>query len=154
MKYLAIPYTWNPDVSFDIVNRVAADLMAKGDIIFSPISHSHCIADHLEKELRIDQDFWMHQDLPMVALAEEVIVVVINGNMDLVLNSQGVQTEIEEAHRLGLPVTYYHYDIPEDWEKPVLKEKTWIEAMEERCLAKFREEFEVFKKHVLKTANE
>jgi nucleoside 2-deoxyribosyltransferase len=75
--YLAIPYTFNPELSFDIANKVSADLMKKGHIVFSPISHSHVISDYLPQIVRTDSDWWMTQDLPFVEWADELHIVVI-----------------------------------------------------------------------------
>lgn len=110
MIYLAIPYTWNPDKSFEIVNKVAAKLMSDGEEVFSPISHSHCIANYLPEHLRTDQEFWMKQDIPMVQKADELKVVIINNDMGLLWDSKGVQQELVEAKKLNIPITFYYYD--------------------------------------------
>lgn len=103
--YLAVPYSFNPDKSFSIANRVAADLMSKGNIVISPISHSHPIADYLPKELRTDSNWWMKQDLPLMEFADEVHVISIGENgMDLINNSKGIQAELEYARSLNKPV--------------------------------------------------
>lgn len=107
--YLAIPYTWNPAVSELIANHVAAELMQK-NVVFSPISHSHSIADHMHPELRISQEFWMAQDIPFVEWADEIVVIVIGerGN-ELIEHSKGVQTELAEARKLNKPIRYLPY---------------------------------------------
>lgn len=110
--YLAIPYTWNPTVSERIANKTAALLMKQGHVVFSPISHSHAIADEMEESLRLDHHFWMNQDLPFIDWADEVIVVCI-GEMghELIENSRGVQAELKYAKEHHKPVhvmTYYH----------------------------------------------
>jgi nucleoside 2-deoxyribosyltransferase len=108
--YLAIPYTWNPAKSFEIANKVSAKLMSEGHIVFSPISHSHGIADHLPDELRTNSKWWMSQDLPLVEWADELHVVVIGeyGN-ELIDNSKGVQMEISHAVKFNKPVNIYEY---------------------------------------------
>jgi nucleoside 2-deoxyribosyltransferase len=108
--YLAIPYTWNPDKSFEIANKVTADLMSKGNVVFSPISHSHPVADFLPKELRTNSEWWMQQDLPLVQWADEIHVVHIGdlGN-DLICNSKGVCREIEYAKQLNKPIKIIEY---------------------------------------------
>lgn len=108
--YLAIPYTFHPEKSFQIANKVAADLMNKGHIVFSPISHSHIIADHLAPSLRIDQAFWMAQDLPLVEWADEVNVVCIGEyGAELIEKSQGVQSEIKHAKHHNKPIKIIEY---------------------------------------------
>lgn len=111
ITYLSIPYTFNPEKSFEIANIVAARLMSKGYIIFSPISHSHPIADYLDTELRTSQEFWMKQDIPLVSKCDEMIIVVIGDNgYSLIENSKGCQSEIKEAKRLEMPIKLYIYE--------------------------------------------
>jgi len=108
--YLAIPYTWNAAKSFEIANKVAAHYMSLGHPVFSPISHSHSIADHLDESLRYDQDFWMAQDLPLVEWCDEIVVVCIGEyGGDLIANSKGVRKEIESAQALGKKIEIYQY---------------------------------------------
>lgn len=74
----------------------------QGKVVFSPISHSHCIADHLPPGLKTDWEWWMDQDLPMVEWADELCVVVPGENgYDLVRDSKGVQKEIQHAIQCG-----------------------------------------------------
>ena len=108
--YLAIPYSWNPERSFAIANKVAAKLMSKGHIVFSPISHSHHIADHLPANLKTDADWWMKQDLPLVYWCDEVHVVCIGENgCNLIEDSKGVQAEIEFAKDHNKPIKIIDY---------------------------------------------
>jgi nucleoside 2-deoxyribosyltransferase len=108
--YLAIPYSFNPAYSFRIANKMAAKLMSEGHVVFSPISHSHNIADHLPDKLRKDSKWWMKQDIPFVGWADEVHVVCI-GEMgcDLIEDSAGVQEEIERAKQLNKPIKIIDY---------------------------------------------
>ena len=111
--YLAIPYSFDPEKSFSIANEVAAVLMSRGHTVFSPVSHSHCIADHLPENLRRDWKFWKKQDLPLINWADEVHVVLIHGEKgrSLVKESTGVQAEIEHAQIFNKPIKYYyHYE--------------------------------------------
>lgn len=108
--YLAIPYTFNPERSFQIANKVSAQLMSKGHVVFSPISHSHPIADHLPDELRTNSDWWMTQDLPMVDWADEIHVVCIGEyGHDLIEGSKGVQMEIKHAKSTNKPIKIIEY---------------------------------------------
>ena|SRR6185369_5341778 len=108
--YLAIPYTWNPAKSFEIANKVSAKLMENGNVVFSPVSHSHGIADHLPTNIRTDSHWWMTQDLPLVEWADELHVVVIgeNGNA-LIEQSRGVQMEIAHAKKHQKQIHIYEY---------------------------------------------
>lgn len=111
ISYLAIPYGWNPKESFRIANEVAAKLMQEGKVIFSPVSHSHGIADYMEETLRLSQDFWMKQDLPILNLCGEIIFVVIGKHgMDLINNSLGCMAEEVRAIMNQIPISYYNYD--------------------------------------------
>ena len=112
ISYLAIPYTWNPAKSFEIANKVAAKLMQEGKVIFSPISHSHVIADHMDDSFRLSQSFWMAQDLPMLSVCGELIMIQIGEDgSDLMHNSKGCMAEIENAEKLGLKINYYEYSL-------------------------------------------
>jgi nucleoside 2-deoxyribosyltransferase len=103
--YLAIPYTWNPEASFRIANKVSAQLMSDGHIVFSPISHSHPIADHLPDNLRTDSHWWMNQDLPFVEWADKVYVVSVGESGEqLIESSSGVQMEIKHAEQNNIPI--------------------------------------------------
>jgi hypothetical protein len=110
--YLAIPYTFNPSQSFEIANKVASRLMSEGHVVFSPISHSHPVADHLPDALRTDSNWWMTQDLPFVDWADEVHVVCIGEyGCNLIEDSKGVQMEMEYAKQNHKPIKiieYYH----------------------------------------------
>ena len=110
--YLSIPYSWNPEVSFRVANEIAAELMAKGDIVFSPISHSHPIADHLDAKLRTDSEWWMTQDLYWIQYCDELIVVdlVEYDGTRLIQESRGVQREYQAAGDLGLDIQMYIYN--------------------------------------------
>lgn len=110
ISYLAIPYTCNPAKSFEIANKVAAKLMQEGKVIFSPISHSHVIADHMDEEFRLSQSFWMAQDIPMLSICEEMIMIVVGKDgRDLIYNSKGCMSEIKQAQELGMYIDYYEY---------------------------------------------
>jgi nucleoside 2-deoxyribosyltransferase len=108
--YLAIPYTFNPEQSFRIANKVSAKLMSEGHTVFSPISHSHPIADHLPDELRTNSQWWMTQDLPLVDWADEVHVVCIGEyGANLIEDSKGVKMELEYAKQNNKPIKIIEY---------------------------------------------
>lgn len=87
--------------------------MSEGKVVFSPISHSHNIADHLDEKLRTDQEFWMTQDLPFIGKCDRMIVVQIVGAYDgdrLIGESKGCQAEIIEAINNEIVVdTHFYY---------------------------------------------
>lgn len=102
--YLATPYSDpDPDVRqrrFDVVNRVAADLMRDGLHIFSPISHTHPIA--LVGDLPKGWEFWQQYDRAIIACCCKLIVLRQPGWED----SVGVKVEIGIAREVGIPVEY------------------------------------------------
>ena len=103
--YVGIPYSGMELESFRIANEVTADLMATGEYIpFSPISHSHPIAHQCE--VPGNWDFWEEFDRSFLEWADEMIVIVVD--KERVMNSTGVQAEIEIAKSLGKPIRYYN----------------------------------------------
>lgn len=111
ISYLAIPYTWNPAKSFEIANKVAAKLMQEGKLIFSPINHSHVIADHMDDSFRLSQEFWMAQDIPMLSICGEMIMIIVEKDgLDLIVKSSGCMSEKSMAEKLGIPIHFYQYE--------------------------------------------
>jgi hypothetical protein len=104
--YLASPYT--PHEGESVAERVeaaakaTAQLMQAGHAVFSPIVHSHHVADHLPDDKRMDHEFWMHQDLPILARAARVVVLRLPGWG----RSLGIAKEMAEAHARGIPVEF------------------------------------------------
>ena len=86
----------------DAACRYAARLMDAGHAVFSPIAHSHYVADHLDDEKRLDHEFWMRQDLAILQAAERLVVLRLPGWE----RSRGIAREIQEATRLSIPVEY------------------------------------------------
>jgi hypothetical protein len=107
--YLASPYT--PTGTETISDRVdaackyAAKLMNDGYSVFSPIVHSHYVADHLDEAKRLDHEFWMQQDLAILRSAAKVIVLRLPG-WD---RSRGIAREIEAAKHVNIPVEFHEY---------------------------------------------
>jgi hypothetical protein len=112
ITYLAIPYCWNPEKSFDIANIVAAELMQKGLIVFSPISHSHPISHYMDKTFQFDHNFWMKEDLAVLENCKDLMIISYGKDGDeLIAKSKGCQYELSLAKALNLPITkYYYYD--------------------------------------------
>ena len=111
LVYLAIPYTFNAEESFKVANKVAAELMKRGYILFSPVTHSHPISKHFNKSIQFDHDFWMEQDLPLLRICDKVIFVVIGDDgLDLIENSRGCQSEKNEALKYNIPIEFWKYN--------------------------------------------
>jgi len=102
--YLACPYT-HADKSIMIerwsaVNRAAAKLMGNGEYVFSPISHTHPIAE--AGQLPRDWNFWEGYDRIMLGNCDTLMVLKLPGwNI-----STGVQAEIKIAEEFGIPIEY------------------------------------------------
>lgn len=104
LTYLACPYS-HPDASvrgdrFKEANRAAGLLMKRGDLVFSPISHTHPIAE--ECDLPKGWDFWQAFDRAYLSASRLLVVLCIAGWRE----SVGVQAEIAIARELGVPVEY------------------------------------------------
>lgn len=102
--YLAVPYSHkDPAVieeRFNIVNTVAARLMAEGNYIFSPISHTHPIAK--AGSLPLGWDYWEGYDRRVLSSCDKIMVLRIPGWED----SKGVQAEIQIGKELGIMIEY------------------------------------------------
>lgn len=98
--YLAIPYSGMAEHSFKTANKVAAELMNLGFIVFSPISHSHPIASQCS--VPGDWSYWEKFDTEFLKWCDKVIVVKLKGWE----KSKGVAAEISIANDLNKPVEY------------------------------------------------
>ncbi len=102
--YVAIPYS-HPDPAirehrYSTANRVAAQLMRAGIVVFSPLSHSVPIAKHIP-DAEMDHQFWMLQDLPLLRLADEMLIIGLDGWTQ----SRGVCEEMFKALAWRKPIT-------------------------------------------------
>lgn len=106
--YLATPYSHSDHEvmkrRFDKVNRIAAKLMAQGLHIYSPISHTHPIAE--VGNLPKGWDYWEEYDRKILAVCGKLMVYKQEG-WD---QSLGVKGEIEIAKQYNLPIEYIEDD--------------------------------------------
>ncbi len=106
--YLASPYS-HPDPKvridrFEKACKAAGKLMKYGDVVFSPIAHSHSIEQYFDE---IEPGpFWMRQDIPILRHADSLVVLKLKGWEQ----SKGIAQEIEVAKALGIPVDYLEED--------------------------------------------
>ncbi len=104
--YLASPYSHaDPavrDERFREACRVAAELMQRGEVVFSPIAHSHSIAEAKPGPWAIDHDFWLRQDAPYLEACSMLYVLALPGWEQ----SRGVAHEIGRARERGIPVEF------------------------------------------------
>lgn len=110
MIYLASPYSHsNPSKRqerFNLVCKASARLIEKGNLVFSPIAHSHHIAKELSNNA-IGFEYWKEFDLKMIAFCDVVFVLCLQGWKE----SKGVQSEIEFAGVKNIPVKYFVFDV-------------------------------------------
>lgn len=106
--YLAIPFGHAEaevrERRFHAANACAAQLMADGFEVFSPISHNVPIA-------RINTlrgwVHWERNDSALLKVCDELVVLCLDGWKE----SEGVAAEIVLAKQLGKPIKYlYHED--------------------------------------------
>lgn len=109
LTYLACPYSHHDRAvrvaRFEAANRAAAALMQAGHRVFSPISHTHPIAE--AGDLPLGWDYWEAFDRAYLSISARVVVLRIDG-WD---QSKGVAAELRIAAEAGLPVEYF--DPPE-----------------------------------------
>ncbi len=109
--YLASPYS-HADASirerrFWQAVEKAAQYANKHLAVFSPIAHTHHMADFMEEAKRMDFDLWMAMDLPILKDAAELHVLCLDGWR----SSRGVTREIEYANQVGIPVKHVFMDV-------------------------------------------
>jgi hypothetical protein len=110
LSYLAAPYSHKEHymqvARFWAINAVAADYMRRGEYIFSPISHTHPIAE--AGELLKDWEYWAEYDSRMISVCNEMLVLTLDGWKE----SVGVTAEIKIAEGLHIPIWYIEYPYP------------------------------------------
>ena len=104
MIYLASPYS-HPDEAvrvarFEAVCRFAAQRIAEGLVVFSPIAHTHPIAVY--GGLPLGFDFWREFDQRMIAACDALWVLCLRGWR----HSRGIAEEISIARGLGKPCVF------------------------------------------------
>lgn len=118
MIYLSIPYSGQEYLSFRVSCAVAAELMRRGHVVFSPIAHSHVIAEYGGLP-HGNHEFWLRQDMEHLRLCDELWVVKLEGWQE----SVGVAAEIKAAVDRNIPIrSIYIFDFVspkqlEDWRK-------------------------------------
>lgn len=111
LVYLACPYTHKEHYMMVarhlLVNKVAARLMAAGHYVFSPISHTHPIAEAADGNLPRGWDFWEGYDRRILSCCNRIAVLRLPGWE----TSTGVQAEIKIGQEMGIPIDYLDYDL-------------------------------------------
>lgn len=102
--YLGAPYSHDDfavrEMRFQQISVAAAHLMNQGEIVFSPISHSHPLAVY--GTLPTDWGFWQRFDRLFLGLCEKLIVLKLPGWE----TSAGLLRETFIASELGKPIVY------------------------------------------------
>lgn len=105
MIYLACPYSHKDDEvrneRFHQANLHAGKLIEQGLVVYSPISHTHCIAEHCE--LPNDWAFWERFDRAFLERSSILCVLQLEGWLE----SKGVRAEIKIAQDLDIPVMFW-----------------------------------------------
>ena len=101
--YLAAPYSdKDPKVReqrVEAVNKKAAELMMAGNLVFSPLSHSHPISKHCTVD-PCDNGFWLRQDLWILPICDVMYILCLDGWQ----YSSGIKTECDRAELLNIPI--------------------------------------------------
>jgi hypothetical protein len=109
--YLATPYTkflGGQEAAFKEACRIAAKLMDAGLSIYSPIAHTHPIAQFTKSD-PLDSAFWIKADGPLMEGAAGLIVAMMAGWED----SYGIGVEIDAFDKARKKILYLN---PEDVE--------------------------------------
>jgi len=104
ITYLASPYSHSDhmirETRFQQVCMVAAHLMRTSDkIVFSPIAHTHPIAQY---KMPKNWEFWERFDREFLAICGELLVLKLDGWR----YSKGVTAEIKIMESLNKPISY------------------------------------------------
>jgi len=103
IKYLAIPYSHInnhvEELRFEIANAISTRLMKEGEIIFSPISHTHPMVKY---GLPGDWNYWKEQDIAFLDICNELYVVMLKGWKE----STGIPAEIAHMEQRGIAVQF------------------------------------------------
>ena len=107
LVYLAVPYTHeDPEIRekrFQAVNKVAGELIQKGEFVYSPISHCHPIA--LLCSLPKEWEYWDEYCRVCLNCCKKMYVLMMDGWKE----STGVKAEIKIAEEMGIEIEYMEY---------------------------------------------
>ena len=111
LVYLACPYSHDDAAvrlaRFEEANKASAVLMRAGVLVFSPISHTHPIAQY---DLPTGWDFWQRYNRAYLEICKAIVVLTIDGWA----KSKGVREECGIMRELHRSVYYFHYKEPVD----------------------------------------
>lgn len=85
---------------YDKLSWVAAQLIRRGEIVYSPVTSCHHIAN--DYDLPMDADYWLRHDLEFLRRCGKMYVLQLEGWEQ----SIGVAREIEFANEHEIPIEY------------------------------------------------
>jgi len=109
MIYLATPYSHKDKKieheRFDKVTTVTGKLLMKGEVVFSPITHCHEIAQRCE--LPTNWEWWINIDKVYLSKCSRLFILTLDGWRQ----SKGVNAEIGLATEMGIPISLVDEDL-------------------------------------------
>lgn len=106
--YLASPYTSDSErqrqARYKQALRAAQALMARGEIVFSPVAYGHSFEEAARKTF--PYDYWIRWSKAILAGASKLYVLTAEGWDE----SNGVREEVKLAHSLNIPIVGYSAD--------------------------------------------
>lgn len=103
LRYISSPYShddpWVREERYKEALDYCVKRMQLGEIIFSPVVHTHHINRMLTDK---SAEFWMRQHTAILKSAKRVVVLMLDGWK----YSKGVKEEISLAAKYGIPVEY------------------------------------------------
>jgi hypothetical protein len=106
--YLGSPYSKYPDgreAAFKEICRIAAEFAKRGIAVYSPIAHTHPIAENGGLD-SLDHSIWLPFDTPMMGGAVGLIVAKMASWED----SYGLGEEIRFFGQVGRPIYFLDPD--------------------------------------------
>jgi hypothetical protein len=100
--YIALKYTGQRELSFNIANKAILDVITSGHIPISTISMTHMASK--KYNLPPEADFWWGLNKTLLDACDEVWV--FHNNQLPYENSVGVRQEIEYAKSKNMPVHF------------------------------------------------
>lgn len=104
ISYLGAPYSsihiHIRDRRYQQISFVAAQLMRRGEIIYSPITACHRLAN--DHDLPLTADYWLRFNLEFLRRCGKLYVLQLDGWE----KSLGLKQEIEFAESRNIPIEY------------------------------------------------
>jgi hypothetical protein len=102
LAYLATPYSrykHGTVAAFQEASRLAGRLIKAGQLVYSPIAHTHPIARYGGID-PLDHAFWMAINQGMLDRCDVLLVAHLDGWKE----SKGIAIEVAEFERMGKPI--------------------------------------------------